>query len=64
MHLDVRVEDHPFKLSIGSGYNDWTWLSHLAARKFSKVSYPQGVYLPAQLYLLDKDEQKIFPHPH
>jgi hypothetical protein len=64
MHLDIRVEDHHFKLSIGSGYNDWTWLSHFAARKFSKISYPQGTYLPSQLYLLDKDNQKIYPHPH
>lgn len=63
MNLKVKIEDHSFKLSIGSGLNDWAWLSHYAARRFSKVSYPQGMYLPAQLYIVDKENQQIYPHP-
>lgn len=63
MNLNVKIQDHDFKLNIGSGHNDWTWLSHYAARKFSKISYPQGTYLPAQLYILDKENTKLYPHP-
>lgn len=62
MNIQVRIEDHSFDLSVGSGYNDWAWLGHYAARKFSKVTYPQGTYLPAELYLVDKDNQKMYPH--
>lgn len=63
MHLNIKIEDHCFKLSVGSGHNDWTWLSHYVARRFSKISYPQGTYLPTQLIIINKDNTKIIPHP-
>ena len=63
MHLNVKIEDHSFKLSIGSGHNDWTWVSHYAARKFSKITYPQGTYIPTQLVLIDNFGQEFYPHP-
>ena len=49
MNLNTKIGDHIFKLNIGNGYNDWVWLGHYAARQYSKVAYPQGVYLPTQL---------------
>lgn len=49
MKLNAQVGDHSFSLSVGNGHNDWVWLSHYAARQYSKVAYPQGVYLPTQL---------------
>lgn len=49
MYLNTRIEDHSFQLSIGSGHNDWAWLSHYVARKFAKIAYPQGKYLPTFL---------------
>lgn len=64
MHLNIKIEDHNFKLSVGSGHNDWAWLSHYAARKFSKVSYPQGVYLPTLLSITDRyGQSNMYPHP-
>lgn len=49
MYLNTRIQDHNFQLNIGSGHNDWAWLSHYAARKYSKIAYPQGNYLPTFL---------------
>jgi hypothetical protein len=49
-------------LSIGKGYNDWTWLAHYASRVYAKTIYPQGVYIPALLYLETKNNE-FHPHP-
>lgn len=63
MILKVRIEDHSFNLGVGSGNNDWAWVSHYAARKFAKICYPQGTYLPTQLSIIDKEGQEYYPHP-
>jgi hypothetical protein len=54
MHIKVKIEEENFNLSIGSGYNDWVWLSQYAARAYSKTIYPQGMYIPCFLYLESK----------
>ena len=63
MKINTKIGDHTFKLSVGSGLNDWVWLSHYAARQYSKVAYPQGLYLPAQLYIEDSEHIEYLPHP-
>jgi hypothetical protein len=63
MILQVKIADHTFKLSIGSGHNDWVWLSHYAAKKYSKIAYPQGMYLPTQCIIEDQDKIEYYPHP-
>ena len=49
--MKVRIEEEQFTLPIGKGYNDWVWLAHYVSRVYSKNIYPQGLYLPAFLYL-------------
>lgn len=43
-------------LNIGKGYNDWVWLSHYAARVYSKMIYPTGTYVPTMLFLNFQDD--------
>ena len=63
MKLNTKIGDHNFKLSVGNGHNDWVWLSHYAARQYSKLAYPQGTYLPTQLLIEDHDRSEYYPHP-
>ena len=56
MQLDIKIEEVKLRLGIGKGYNDWVWLSHYAARTYSKGIYPQGTYIPTMLYLLHKGD--------
>lgn len=51
MRLRLKVEDEEFQVEVGKGYNDWAWLSHYAARVYSKTIYPQGTYIPVICYL-------------
>lgn len=49
-------------MSIGKGYNDWVWLAQYASRVYSKNIYPQGVYIPALLFIETKSGE-FHPHP-
>ena len=62
MHIKIKIEEQTFKLSIGKGYNDWAWLSHYAARAYSKTIYPQGTYIPTILFIEAKGID-FQPHP-
>lgn len=46
MKLKVKVEDLSFDINVGTGLNDFVWLSLATAKLYGKTKYPSGNYLP------------------
>lgn len=46
MKLKVKVEEQTFEINVGTGLNDFVWLSLAAAKLYGKTKYPTGNYLP------------------
>ena len=63
MKLNAKINDHKFKLAIGTGHNDWVWFGHFAAKQYAKIAYPIGMYLPTQITIEDHHHTEFYPHP-